>query len=496
MADRKQLVAKLGSDGELISCAKGMASNDCGYTPGTKVCGKCGALAVQAKEDEDIDMENDDMTIDETFAEDEKAAMAMQRRRPAVASSMMSDDEESDMEEDDMEEELDDSEMPSDDEMESLEEEEEEDEEDMEKGESMMGSLPDPQFMAAVGKKKKKAKKMMSDAMPMDTEDEEEDTMSMRKKMRQRRLASLGYKADDFDEEPFICAFDRKVYPAGHQVCESCPGGCVAESGMPSLLEVEGMVEDAISGKVLDSGYTERLDTFVLDVERKDGTPVEVFVDGTSGEIIGWHKLEMDAMDFKSANQGRVIIGFHDAADIAVKSVQGEVVAVEPDIFDGFDAYAVEIDGVDGKSYDVFVDLEGNVLGYDEYTSEEANEIEAEAAEIALKRAYSEESRTEMAKGGMALPDGSYPIKDEADLRNAIQAFGRAKDKEAAKAHIMKRAKALGLTELIPANWGAGEKSASDDAVAIGSEEGKFLSSLMEFEILSAEIDESKPEQI
>lgn len=486
MADRKQLIAKLSSDGEIISCAKGMATNDCGYTPDAKVCGKCGALAVQAKEDEDIDMENDDMTIDETtFADDEKAAMVAQRRRPMVASSMMSDDED---------EELDDSEMPSDEEMEAIEEgDDEEDDEDVEesdieKMESAMEAGADPQYMAVAGKKKPK-KKMMDDE-----EEEDEDVVSMRKKMRSRRLATLGYKSDDFDDEPFICGMDRKVYPAGHQVCESCPGGCVAENGMPSLLEVEGMVEDAISGKVLDSGYSEAADSFVLDVERKDGTPVEVFVDGSSGEILGWHKLEMSDIEFKTANQSRVVIGFHDAADIAVKSVQGEVMKVEPDIFDGFDAYAVEIDGIDGKSYDVFVSLEGNVLGYDEYTSEEAQEIEAEAAEIALKRAYSDETRTEMAKEGSALPDGSYPIRDESDLKNAIQAFGRAKDKSAAKAHITKRAKALGLSELIPVNWGGSEKSGSDGAVVAGSEEGKFLSSLMEFELLSEEIDATKPQ--
>lgn len=513
MADRKQLIAKLSSDGEIISCAKGMATNDCGYTPGAKVCGKCGALAVQAKEDEDIDMENDDMTIDETtFADDEKAAMAMQRRRPMVASSMMSDDED---------EELDDSEMPSDEEMEAIEEDDEDVEEsDIEKMESAMAAGADPQYMAVAGKKKP-GKKMATDGfmckasetmvnapcaeckggcaptgykMMDDVEEEDEDVMSMRKKMRSRRLATLGYKSDDFDDEPFICGMDRKVYPAGHQVCESCPGGCVAENGMPSLLEVEGMVEDAISGKVLDSGYSEAADSFVLDVERKDGTPVEVFVDGSSGEILGWHKLEMSDIEFKTANQSRVVIGFHDAADIAVKSVQGEVMKVEPDIFDGFDAYAVEIDGIDGKSYDVFVSLEGNVLGYDEYTSEEAQEIEAEAAEIALKRAYSDETRAEMAKEGSALPDGSYPIKDESDLKNAIQAFGRAKDKSAAKAHITKRAKALGLSELIPVNWSGSEKSESDGAVVAGSEEGKFLSSLMEFELLSEEIDATKPQ--
>ena len=180
------------------------------------------------------------------------------------------------------------------------------------------------------------------------------------------------------------------------------------------------------------------------------------------------------------------MIGFTDAADIAVKSVQGEVVAVEPDIFEGFDAYAVEIDGIDGKSYDVFVDLQGTVLGYDEYTHEEASEIEAEAAEIALKRAYSDDERADMSKKGYAMSDGSYPIKDESDLRNAVMAVGRAKDPVAAKMHCMKRAKELGREELIPQNW-AMEKSAE---TTLDAEEGNFLSSLMEFEILSADLDE------
>lgn len=65
-------------------------------------------------------------------------------------------------------------------------------------------------------------------------------------------------------------------------------------------------------------------------------------------------------------------------------------------------------------------------------------EIDEEVADIALKAMYSEEERMEMAKGGMALPDGSYPIKDEEDLKNAIMAYGRAKDKTKAKAHIKK----------------------------------------------------------
>jgi hypothetical protein len=98
----------------------------------------------------------------------------------------------------------------------------------------------------------------------------------------------------------------------------------------------------------------------------------------------------------------------------------------------------------------------------------------------------------------MALEDGSYPIKDEADLRNAIQAFGRAKDKEKAKAHIMKRAVDLGLEDVIPMSWVSSadmnkakkEKSAE---TSVGSDESSFLSSLMEFEMLAVEQDLENP---
>lgn len=71
---------------------------------------------------------------------------------------------------------------------------------------------------------------------------------------------------------------------------------------------------------------------------------------------------------------------------------------------------------------------------------------------------YSPEQRERMAKNGEALPDGSFPIADCADLKNAIQAFGRAKDKEAAKRHIKKRAKALDCDIDLPDDWNIEEK--------------------------------------
>lgn len=69
------------------------------------------------------------------------------------------------------------------------------------------------------------------------------------------------------------------------------------------------------------------------------------------------------------------------------------------------------------------------------------------------KREFSEKERKHLAASGAALPDGSFPIKSEKDLENAIQAYGRASDKEKAKAHICARAKALKLTDLLPADW-------------------------------------------
>ena len=67
-----------------------------------------------------------------------------------------------------------------------------------------------------------------------------------------------------------------------------------------------------------------------------------------------------------------------------------------------------------------------------------------------IAEAYSDEERRELADKGFALSDGSFPIKDLKDLKNAIQAYGRAKDQARAAKFIVKRAKALGAEDLIP----------------------------------------------
>jgi hypothetical protein len=67
----------------------------------------------------------------------------------------------------------------------------------------------------------------------------------------------------------------------------------------------------------------------------------------------------------------------------------------------------------------------------------------------------SRERRQMLAKEGKALPDGSYPITNVDSLKDSIQAYGRSKPgkRAAVRRHIMKRARALDKSDLIPDKW-------------------------------------------
>lgn len=80
-------------------------------------------------------------------------------------------------------------------------------------------------------------------------------------------------------------------------------------------------------------------------------------------------------------------------------------------------------------------------------------------------RFFSAGRRKKLAKKGTALPDGSFPIENIVDLHNAIRAFGRAKNKAAAKRHIIKRAKALGASNVLPSKWKTNNSSGMSPAL-------------------------------
>ena len=63
------------------------------------------------------------------------------------------------------------------------------------------------------------------------------------------------------------------------------------------------------------------------------------------------------------------------------------------------------------------------------------------------------EERRKLAEEGKALPDGSFPIRNREDLKDAIQSYGRAKDKDEARRWIKKRARELNAEKELPEDW-------------------------------------------
>ena len=139
----------------------------------------------------------------------------------------------------------------------------------------------------------------------------------------------------------------------------------------------------------------------------------------------------------------------------------------------------------DGEPYDAIqTDIRGNHLAvvpvarggaslrigdHDEPGEEMDEESMEDARPFFFDREFSTKAREKAAASGAAMPGGGYPIENEQDLKNAIHAFGRAKNPEATKAHIKKRARALGLTKLIPENWDA---AGTRDAGSSGTNKG------------------------
>ncbi len=80
---------------------------------------------------------------------------------------------------------------------------------------------------------------------------------------------------------------------------------------------------------------------------------------------------------------------------------------------------------------------------------EQEEPMEDYAADAVTAAAFSAKERRDLAKRGLAMPDGSFPIRNATDLGNAIRDVGRASDRKAAVAWIRKRAAALGLQERV-----------------------------------------------
>jgi len=116
------------------------------------------------------------------------------------------------------------------------------------------------------------------------------------------------------------------------------------------------------------------------------------------------------------------------------------------------------------------------------------------ASAVAEFAKFTDEERMKLADKGFALPDGSFPIRNEDDLRNAIRAYGRAErtKKVTVRKHIMKRARALRKEYLIPEDWtNAGSAEAISIVAAMRSKISQFATPAVE-EISDEDLEELK----
>ena len=265
-ATDEKAVVRVNMDGEAIKCAKGL-NTGCGYKAGAKVCGKCGAMAVETKGDE------------EDYEE--------------MGEKSYSD------------------------------------------GEIFRLNIEDPEERSA---------------------------------LRRLHLEDMGTKSAEIDGGAFTCMQEQRVMPGDAAPCADCTGGCISAKGLPDLAEIEA-IASTLFGDIVDSGYSDTADRFLVAVERKDGL-FEAHFDG-KGAFQALVRLPDDWI------ADEPLVSADEAVVNALDTVEGKALAIDAAVLDGYEVYSVEIEGVDGKSYDVFVDpMDGEVLAYDAYEMS-AEEVEA-----------------------------------------------------------------------------------------------------------------------
>ena len=455
MVNETSPTLSVDAEGGILTCAKGVDLAQCGYVKGDKVCGKCGAVPIEMKV---MTLALADELVSKAAQLDEE--LKKKKKMPVMPQVRMEDSDTDEAEETlvsaeaSQDEELEDDE--SDEEEMPVEAEDDEDDEDEEEVEE--------------------------EVEEDDEEDEEDDASvggsSLLDKFRKARLQQIGVKSLDVGQHGYKCAMDTKVYAGGTPPCADCSGGCSGPG--VTLLHAEGISQTLVKGDVVDSAYIDKGDMFVTTIRRKDGKTFDVYVDNI-GEIRG-HSLVGSSTIYDPNLDDLTMVTFDEAANIAMMHLQrkdAEVIGIQPAAFEGHEAYVVDIQCKTGESYDIFVGLNGTLLGYETLQDPDIEEIEAEAAEIALKTAYPQAVRHELAKAGIAMPDGSFPILGHNDLMNAIQASKRATNQKDVRGHIVLRAKTIGYESTVPSSW-----------TEVGMQE--LQGSLEEFDRLYEELDTSK----
>lgn len=97
--------------------------------------------------------------------------------------------------------------------------------------------------------------------------------------------------------------------------------------------------------------------------------------------------------------------------------------------------------------------------------------------------------RKKLAEEGKALPDGSFPIRNAKDLRNAVHAYGRSRPgkRGAVRRHIVKMARKLDSKDLIPENW----TEASTKSVTASAEDMRSRIAAVQSVLAAGDINKS-----
>jgi len=126
-----------------------------------------------------------------------------------------------------------------------------------------------------------------------------------------------------------------------------------------------------------------------------------------------------------------------------------------PHVTAGYGLVAADLDYTGPVTFDAVRVALGETSTDIALTGRPAAEPDEQEQVVEIKRAVSDAKRTELAKGGRAMPDGAYPMETIGDLHNAIQAYGRCPKEEqpALRRLIMTNARRLKVLNMIPKDW-------------------------------------------
>ena len=160
-----------------------------------------------------------------------------------------------------------------------------------------------------------------------------------------------------------------------------------------------------------------------------------------------WGTIPVGMEKASKPQQDKVATVMREFSDGKLKSSSGEKVTKRDQAI----AIALSEAGMD-KGDDV--EKADAIYSNDELKGEDTEKSQLADATLALAKAeFSVQERRELAREGKALPDGSYPIRNKEDLKNAIKTVGLGKSEAKAMAWIKKRAKMLGAEDMLPEKW-------------------------------------------